>query len=110
MAKVGNYEIPFDPKGNQVHYFERYYQHEYHPNFEFDDTLTFLHFNRGRSAAYAAFQRSNGTQVTVFLTDLEPMLPRMAGGHISGRFTFTKRGQNYGCRVLPLASMQTDPT
>jgi hypothetical protein len=104
MAK-GNYEIPFDKKGNQLHYIDmwevRHNGASMYPNFEFDDTLEFIGFQRGRSAAYATFKRSTiGTEVTMFLRDLEDAMPFMAAGAIRGRFTFCKRGMNYGCKRI----------
>lgn len=115
MARTGNYPIPFDRDGNQQHYPERSYERvpgtdrtiavgpEMRPNFEFEDTLTYDGFARGRSAAYVLFRRSDGTRVTMFLKELDELMPRLCGGHVTGRFTFTKRGTNYGVRALPLA-------
>jgi hypothetical protein len=103
MAKPGNYPIPFDSEGNQLHYNESWRGGEMRPNFEFDDTLTYEGFSRGRSAAYVLFRRSNGKKVTMFLKELDELMPRLCGGHVTGRFTFTKRGTNYGVRILPLA-------
>lgn len=115
MGRNGNYPIPFDSEGNQQHYPEPSYERvpggdrtiridpEMRPNFEFDDTLTYEGFSRGRSAAYVLFKRSDGKQVTMFLKELDELMPRMCGGQVTGRFTFIKRGQNYGVRILPLA-------
>jgi hypothetical protein len=115
MARTGNYLIPFDSDGNQQHYPERSYEPvpgtdrtrivdpDWRPNFEFEDTLTYEGFSRGRSAAYVLFRRGDGKRVTMFLKELDELMPRMCGGHVTGRFTFIKRGQNYGVRILPLA-------
>ncbi|WP_156545807.1 hypothetical protein [Cupriavidus sp. D384] len=43
------------------------------------------------------FARSDGKTVNVFLTDMDKWIPKLADGKISGKFTFVKRGQNYGC-------------
>jgi hypothetical protein len=115
MAKTGDYEIPFHPlTGDQMHYPDPYlYVREgaevrklkvdWRENHEFSDTLTYKGFERGRSAAYLVFERASGGVVTMFMKEADEVIPRMAGGHITGRFTFIKRGQNFGCRVLPLA-------
>lgn len=59
--------------------------------------------HRGRSAAYFEFTRAdNQKSVSVFLTDLFDMLPYFAHGSVTGTFAFTKRGQNYGCRLVPM--------
>lgn len=95
MAK-GEYEIPFDKNGNQMDY-EGWNVATMVPNHEFEDTLTYLHAGRGRSAVGFTFARSDGKTVNVFLTDMDKWIPKMADGKISGKFTFVKRGQNYGC-------------
>lgn len=99
--KTGDYVIPFDEKGNQMSYDYFYARGIKLPNFEFAGILKFLRFERGRSAANAIFLRQKtGTEVSVFLTDLKDMIPHMINGEIEGRFTFCKRGANYGCRLL----------
>lgn len=109
-----NGKIPFHPKtGAQQHFPEHDYEPtgdkerpyrrvepDWRPNIEFEDRLEFTGFKRGHSAAYAQFKRSDGTACTVFLSDLEAMMPRMAGGHVTGRFTHCKRGQNFGTRLI----------
>lgn len=94
---VSKYDIPFDSEGNQLHYGESWRKRE--ANYAFFDTITFVEFQRGRSAAYAVFKRSTGTTVTVFLTDLEDMLPRMSSGKINSKFEFCKRGNNFGVKL-----------
>ena len=69
-------------------------------NYEFEDTLTYDGYSRGRSAAYFSFLRSDGRKVTVFLTDFEVIVNHMVKGMITGRFTFCKRGQNFGCKLI----------
>jgi hypothetical protein len=102
--KVGDYEIPFDSEGNQLHFADvrnRWGPRvDWRQNDPFDDRLTFMSFSRGRSAAYMHFERANGKTVCMFLTDLADAIPHMAGGVIEGRFQFTKRGTNYGVRLL----------
>lgn len=101
--KTGNYQIPFNSKtGDQLHYPELYYGGtlEMRDNFEFLDTLTFETYERGRSAAYFIFKRSTGEKVVVFLTDFCDMVHHMFNGSIFGKFTFTKRGMNFGCKYI----------
>jgi len=120
--KVGKYQSPFDDEGNQLHYpeFKWVQDPDFKPpegqiwwprgrsvvqgmrdNFEFDDVLVYQDFRRGRSAAYFEFKRkSTDTDVTVFLKELHDMIPFMVRGEVTGRFTFIKRGENYGCTIL----------
>lgn len=104
--KKGNYQIPFDPDGNQLHYPEgryiagRYQEPEWRDNATVSDTLTYKNYCRGRSAAYFQFTRQDGTTATMFLTDMEAAIPHMVRGVITGQFTFTKRGANYGIQLV----------
>ncbi len=85
--KVGSYNIPFDANGNQLHY-DDWKTHKRIPNFEFEDTLTFSDMERGRSAAYFYFKRSDGTKVVVFMKDMTEMIHKMFGGTVTGTFSF----------------------
>lgn len=106
--KVGDYPIPFDQMGNQLHYPVMGYRlvngvnkmfdiSNYRDNTPFHDTLTFVGFERGRSAAYFNFTREDGKSVCVFMKEMSEMIPRMIEGKITARFAFVKRGKNYGC-------------
>lgn len=72
------------------------------PNFEFEDTLIFTHFSRGRSSVKAHFESQyTGKKYEMFIRDLEDVIK---ANHfvtkLCGRFTFVKRGQNYGVLLL----------
>lgn len=98
MAKT-NYKIPFDKNGNQMDY-EGYGLDEMVDNFEFEDTLTFQSYGRGRSSVTFTFKRVNGKTVSMFVSDFADIVGKMNHGHITGRFTFSKKGQNYGCKMV----------
>lgn len=114
MAKKGDYQIPFDRDGNQQHYPECWYVGEYpnhkakgpdwRDNVPFADTLTFVGYSRGRSAAYFHFKRTDGTKVCMFLTDIDDAIQHLVRGELRGTFQFTKRGQNYGVQLVQAAS------
>lgn len=115
MAKNGDYEIPFDRKGNQQHYPEPDYSMSngykcvdpvWKQNHEFSDILTYQEYRRGRSAAYFVFKTSDGKERTVFLKEFEQMLPHMVRGSITGTFTYIKRGMNYGTRLVRTSSRE----
>ena len=99
--KKGNYQIPFDENGNQMDY-PTWCGSEWKDNFEFEDTLTLNGFGRGRSSVTFSMVRSDGTTVSVFVSDFYEMAVAGAfkAGKIKGRFTFCKKGQNYGCRMV----------
>lgn len=72
------------------------------PNYTFDDVLVYDTYSRGRSAAYFHFtSKITKRGFTVFLKDFEEgFVRRMERGEVSGRFTFCKRGSNYGTTVM----------
>jgi hypothetical protein len=104
MKKKGNYQIPFDSEGNQLDYHDPsgWKASTLVDNFEFDDTLSLCSYGRGRSSVTFTMERNNGQTVSVFVSDFFDMAnnKHFAAGQITGRFTFTKRGQNYGCKLL----------
>lgn len=104
-AKKGLYQIPFDPNGNQQDYpsdtgWNPRIPPTWVDNFEFVDTLTYVHYTQGRSAVGFTFKRTDETTVNVFISDFSEMLPFMKLGTITGRFTFVKKGKNYGCTII----------
>lgn len=90
------YQIPFDEKGNLLHYPDRQTK-EWKDNYIFHATLIFKSFARGRSAAYALFEDVEGRKYPMFLTFLDAILMTrdISGGKVEGDWTFHKRGQNY---------------
>ena len=107
MAKKGDYQIPFNKAGDQLHYAypgrtgDHYgVANAWIDNFEFEDTLEYVGYTRGRSSAYFEFKRTDGGKVCMFLTDFEDVIRKLVEGRITDKFTFTKRGQNYGVRLV----------
>ncbi len=117
----GSYQIPFNLSGSQQAYPQCWYVDTgetkvlsngspypvkraegpiWLDNFEFDDTLTLIDYGRGRSSVVFDMQRTDGTKVSVFVSDFFEMAKQMQNGKITGRFTFTKKGQNYGCCLV----------
>lgn len=124
-AKKGIYDIPFDKDGNQQDYPMCWYvptgemkkypnsamsDREYPvtrpegpnwvTNFEFEDTLELVSYGRGRSSVTFTLKRSDGTTVSMFVSDFFDAAFKMKEGKITGRFTFIKKGQNYGCKLV----------
>lgn len=104
MARTGNYQIPFDADGNQLHYPDRR-DVQWRDNVPFQAKLTYAGFSRGRSAAYLDFTDQNGKAITFFLKDFEKVIPHLIGGAVTGTFIFTKRGTNYGCQLIEAATV-----
>lgn len=69
-------------------------------NFTFHDTLVFIDVvRRGKSIAYV-MERTDGALVSMFLSDFTDIIAHLNCGRVTGSFTFTKKGQNYGCRLV----------
>jgi hypothetical protein len=98
-------KIPFDEHGYFVSYpginfHERY---EWKPNYVFEDELQFLGFYRGRSSAGITFEsKKHKSQYTMFLIDFKDLILNnlVEFGKIQGKWTFVKRGTNFGVRFL----------
>jgi hypothetical protein len=74
---------------------------EWRENVEFDDTLHFRSFSRGRSAARGVFLSNHlGCHVEMFLGTLEPLVKTLKKGKLTGTFKFEKRGQNFGIKPV----------
>ena len=111
---AGEYQIPFDPEGNQLHFPDSWKAITWQDNFEFQGPIKVTEMRRGRSAAYFVVEMSpfvspdplaiqGWAKGTMFMTDfLEAVLRNGAnvGGLIPGLFTFVKRGQNYGVKLV----------
>ena len=98
------YKIPFDANGSQLHYAENW-EHNvlWKDNYEFEDTLVFVSMQRGQSAAYFNLvSKTTDKCYTMFMKDIIEVIRncRIDKGEIVGKWTFTKRGQNYGIALV----------
>lgn len=111
-------EVPFDELGNQLAYpISSWRRIPDHPkansqgwvtlgcvmeqNFEFDATLEFEEISTGRSAVRFHFVDVNtGKKYVMFLTDAQDIIKKLEKGKISGRWTFCKKGANFGVKLV----------
>lgn len=114
-----NGKIPFDPRDQQlISYVDNYMKsygiptshnvdgkwvHETIPvdwqeNIEFYDILRYTGFERGRSSISFIFEDSDGNKVPMFAKDFSDMVLKcsIVGGEVKGKWTYVKRGANYG--------------
>lgn len=73
------------------------------PNFEFEDELVFEKFSRGRSSVKAHFiSCTNDKRYEMFISDFGDVIREghLIGDRIMGKFSFVKKGQNYGVVLL----------
>lgn len=97
----GKYEIPFTKDGNLCDYPD-WRVSEWKPNYDFDATISVESFSRGRSAANFDVKDENGKMYNVFMTDFLDMVKHkdFKAGLLTAKFTFCKRGQNYGMKLV----------
>lgn len=79
-------------------------------NYEFDEYLEIHGFLRGCSSAVMIlrpiddrdkeFSYSSSVYYQAFLTDSKDIVRNMSSGTIHGRWTFVKRGENFGIKLV----------
>jgi len=75
-------------------------------NFIFDDTIVLTGLSRGRSSVKANFRSDmlkTPTHYEMFIIDLFDIIKNKGikkGGKIKGKFSFRKRGRNYGIYMI----------
>lgn len=95
-------KIPFDKNGMQQYPWEWADSFHWEDNRIFSTTMTFHSYSRGRSAAGFNFKDENDRNYYMFLTDISDMIREVTLDHgkVSGKWTFVKRGTNYGVKYL----------
>jgi hypothetical protein len=113
-------QIPFDVNGNQQHFPEHIWippssgngnyiavAPTFKDNYEWDGVLRIDDYSRGRSAAYFNLVGDyEKREYTMFMSDLYVALknvgctPGLNGPVMEGRWTFCKKGQNYGVKLV----------
>lgn len=80
------------------------YSGEEEENFIWEDTAKFEGFGRGCSSAVFYFKFEElGQNFNMFMTDMNDLIVNHGikkGGNLKGKFTFIKRGSNYGVQYL----------
>ena len=74
-------------------------------NYEFEDILIITGMSRGRSAANFNLQSTvNGKNYNLFMTDIVDLIQKATinKGEIKGKWTFVKRGNNYGIKLIEI--------
>lgn len=99
--KIPDFEIPFDKDGNQLGYYDSFYAKELRKNEAFKASLRYVGYSRGRSSAKIVFMLAEtDRRVEMFLTDFDAAVFHMVRGVVTGTFCYTKRGENYGVKLL----------
>ena len=99
-----SYKIPFSKNG-QLQYADSYVEKftegfRWVDNYTFEAVLTYVGYSRGRSAAGFKF-KDNSYEYYMFMTDMDDVLKNktLYKGRVSGKWTFIKRGMNYGIKL-----------
>ena len=67
----------------------------------FEATLEYVHYTRGRSSVTFVWQDlKTGQQYPMFLTDMDKIVKLVQVGRIRGTWEASKRGTNYGIRLV----------
>jgi len=106
------YQIPFDFEGNQLAYPDSRYNPNtrtwdtiWKDNYFFEATLTYDGFSRGRSAAGFDLKDEEGHLYYLMMSEMDRImaLGGWDGNKITGKWTFVKKGQNYGITLIERA-------
>jgi hypothetical protein len=101
MKRSAPIQIPFGKDGSLHNY--RSYDSVWRENYEWSTTLKLQSIERGRSAAHFIWTDADNRRYPMFMKDLTEMIFNYGvavGGVIRGKFTFVKRGQNYGIKMI----------
>ena len=101
MAAI-NGKIPFDANGNMCEYQNDWSITEWKDNYEFETEMRIESISRGRSSATFILYDTEQRRYSMFMTDMLTLLKsgKVEKGTVSGRWTFQKRGQNFGVRLV----------
>lgn len=72
-------------------------------NFLWSDTIVVDRIERGQSSAhFIIYSEISGKEYCMFMKDLLDLIKKhtVENGRISGCFTYCKRGQNYGIKIV----------
>jgi len=69
-------------------------------NYEWEDTISYVGYGRGRSSCVIYFwSETNLQNMQMFMTDFDDIAIKLDHGKLQGTFTFCKRGANYGIKL-----------
>jgi hypothetical protein len=96
---VREFKVPYDPDGNLMHHPHAWnYTPEWRDRKPFKAALTYVGYERGRSAAWFKWQSPEGHQFPMFMKDVDTLFRNLP---FDGDCVWIecKRGQNYGVRL-----------
>jgi hypothetical protein len=102
LAVTGNYLIPYDGAGNLREYAGGYSETEWRDNTPFPAELQVVGYERGRTAVRVIWEDGDGHAYPMFISYLVELIrtSNVIDGKVSGTWMGTKKGQNYGLRMV----------
>ena len=86
---------------NKVRWYQGEVYDEERDNYEWEDTISYNGYGRGRSSCVIYFWSVKHQQdMIMFMTDFNDIVNKLDYGKLSGTFTFCKRGENYGIKIV----------
>lgn len=97
-----DWTVPFDRAGDMMSWESWRDQSDtrWAADYEWDDTLEYVTYSRGRSSVTVKLRGRGGRMFTMFLAEFMRCVPQMDKGSITGRWGFTKRGDSYGILLV----------
>ena len=92
-GQLCSYQFPYELKQGRV---------EMRPVVNFEATLTYKGYFKGRSSVLIHLEDENGLMWPMFLSAFDKLISKMTHGVITGTWTVVKRGNNYGITLACL--------
>lgn len=103
-----DFKIPFNVRTGELLDYPIHNGTEWRDNYEFEAKMKVVGWGRGRSSITFTLVDENDVKYPTFASTFYEMIPHMSNGEISGTFTFCKRGQNYGLKLVSAKKTTTD--
>lgn len=99
MSKIKTY--PVDKLGNMIEYIG-YGSEEVAESVikEFEETMTFQHYTKGRSSLRFILKDSKGREWSMMAQCIDYFVKHSVNGVLTGKWVMCKRGQNYGLLIV----------
>ena len=101
MSKIKTY--PVDENGNMLEYNGYLYgatKYSEKDIVEFEETMTFQYFTKGRSSLRFILVDSQGREWSMMAQCIDSFVQRSVNGVLTGKWIMCKRGSNYGLLIV----------
>lgn len=101
MSKIKTY--PVDENGNMIEYDGYLYgatKYSEKGIVEFEETMTFQYYTKGRSSLRFILKDSKGNIWSMMAQRIDHFVKHSVNGVLTGKWVVCKRGQNYGLLIV----------